>query len=524
MTSDPFSPEDRKQLEAHGLQLAEAGRQLELLSRPAHHVELVRPCTTGDGIESIGPAGLAGLAARHAEAAKAGRFTKFVPASGAATRMFAHLLYFLHGAGRDCSWSDVKGRAAGGDAQARELVTFVEKIDRFAFFEDLRDILRSRGDDLESLVAERAFRPMLQGLLGERGLNYDALSKGLLKFHRDPDGARTPFEEHLIEAAHYVKDGRGLCRLHLTVGPEHRDAFETLARRVTARYEQSFGVRFEIGYSVQKPSTDTLSLDSDGGPLRDEKGRLRFRPGGHGALIANLTDLQADLIFIKNIDNVQPERLRQATLTWKPTLAGRLVELQHEIVEHHQRLSAADPAAAEIERALEFARDRLHADTDRYGTGEERRERLVDRFDRPLRVCGVVPATGEPGGGPFWVRRPDGSIALQIVETAQVAPSPEQQAILAESTHFNPVDFVCAVRDPGGRPYDLERFVDPDAVIVTDKSRAGQDFRVIERPGLWNGGMAEWNTVFVEVPLETFSPVKTVIDLLREEHRSDHDG
>jgi hypothetical protein len=515
MSSTDFTPEDEKQLHERGVSLAEARRQLHRLSRSTHYLELVRACTVGDGIERIPEDEQSRLRARHADAAAAGRFVKFVPASGAASRMFGSLLHYQRGEGRGTDRDKIEQEADEGSAKARELVTFLDEIERLPFREELLRAARDRGADHHAI---------LDALLAADGLDYASRPKGLLPFHRYEEGNRTPFEEHLVEAAHYARGGDGRCRLHFTVSPEHRASFESLASRVVPDHEARLGVRFEIDYSEQKPATDTLAGSRDGGPLRDEKGRLRFRPAGHGALIENLSDLRADLVFIKNIDNVQPDRLKRVPLAWKEILAGLLVSLQDEVFRYLDLLRRPEPAESLIDEATAFARDRLHLDLDGHpspGTFQCRRALLLDRLNRPLRVCGVVPNTGEPGGGPFWVRGRDGLTSPQIVESAQVDPLDDRQrGILTASTHFNPVDLVCGVRDSSGSPFDLTGFVDRDAAIVTVKSEGGREIRALELPGLWNGAMAGWNTVFVEVPLETFSPVKTVLDLLREEHRS----
>jgi hypothetical protein len=298
--------------------------------------------------------------------------------------------------------------------------------------------------------------------------------------------------------------------------------FDETLRRVEPRYRRQCESRFEIRYSTQKPSMDTLSLDHAGRPLRDQAGHLKFRPGGHGVLIDNLNELQADLVFIKNIDNVQPDRIKPVTSHWKRALAGYLVRFQREVFRHLDALHRPQPSAALVDEAREFVRKRLHHGGDRLKSVPRSVPELIDRLHRPLRVCGVVPDTGEPGGGPFWVRQRDGSVSLQIVEASQVDAHDEQQlSRLQSSTHFNPVDLVCGVRDHAGRPFDLLPYVDPEAVNVTCKSGAAGRTKVLERPGLWNGAMARWNTLFVEVPIETFSPVKTVVDLLRDEHQPD---
>jgi hypothetical protein len=515
MASSRLEHSDLTQLTDRGIPAREIERQLELFEKPRQYLRVVRPCTVGDGIRRIREDEIGELLELHHEAARRGRFQKFVPASGAATRMFRDLLVYHRGPRSGSSWEAVRRDAERGDASARALVRFVEQLPSFAFHDELRDAGAASG--------EAAFASVLDALLGPAGLGYDQLPKGLLKFHAYPDGSRTPFEEHLVEAADYACGADGTCRLHFTVSPEHMDRFRALLREVGESYERRHGVRFDVAFSVQKPSTDTLAVDLENRPFRDEEGRLVFRPGGHGALIENLNDLGADLVYIKNIDNVQTDSARQLVSRWKRILGGFLLQLEHrrrEIVDH---LESEAPSPEALEQALRSAEAhlqiRLDGRHDR-GSPEARRDWLLGRLARPIRVCGVVPNTGEPGGGPFWVRDREGGVSLQIVETAQIDPDDaEQQAMLSRSTHFNPVDLVCALRDADGRPHDLHRFVDPEAVIISRKSHAGRDLKALERPGLWNGAMAGWNTVFVETPLEAFTPVKTVLDLLRPEHQ-----
>lgn len=523
MPSDDFSPRDLRQLEERGIPLEEARRQVELFRRPPAYARLVRPCSVGDGIVRLDPEEIPELQALHAEAARAGRLRKFVPASGAASRMFRDLLHFQRGPGRGTSWPEVVRAAEAGESKARALVQFVEALDRFAFVRELRQTLSQRGLDPDRLVTAGAYHEILDGLLDSSGMDYDAQPKGLLKFHAYPSANRTPFEEHLVEAAVYVKDAEGATRLHFTVSAEHQEFFSTLLRRIGPEYERLCATRFEVGFSTQRPSTDTLAVDLENRPMRDGNGNLLFRPGGHGALIENLDDLRGDLVYVRNIDNIQPEHRWAVVTNWKRTLGGYLVRLQREVHERLRQLREPEPRERLLDETARFASSRLQVELNGHLDPlslPARRAWLTGRLDRPLRVCGVVVNRGEPGGGPFWVRAGDGSVGPQIVEGAQIDPADEeQQRILRRSTHFNPVDIVCALRDPDGRPYDLERFIDPDAAIVTEKSSAGTKIKALERPGLWNGAMAGWNTVFVEVPLETFAPVKSVLDLLRPEHQ-----
>jgi len=392
----------------------------------------VRPCTVGDGIRRIGEDEAGELLELQREAAERGRFEKFVPASGAATRMFRDLLLYQKGPKRELTWDAVLRDAEAGDTAARCLVRFVNELPRFAFVHELREALGTTD--------EPDFTRVLDALLGPAGLGYDQLPKGLLKFHAYPDRSRTPFEEHLIEAADYLRDAGGTCRLHFTVSPEHLERFRALLEEVGEVYGSLLGVRFEVAFSVQKPSTDTLAVDPANRPFRDEQGRLVFRPGGHGALIENLRDLGADLVYVKNIDNVQTDPVRPLVTRWKRILGGYLVKLEQRTREIVERLGAEAPPGEFLEQALRFADTRLQIQMngrlDR-DTPETRRRWLLDRLARPIRVCGVVPNTGEPGGGPFWVRDRDGSVSLQIVETGQIDPhDAEQQTLLSKSTHF----------------------------------------------------------------------------------------
>jgi hypothetical protein len=336
-----------------------------------------------------------------------------------------------------------------------------------------------------------------------------------LLFHRYAAGARTAFEEHLVEGAAYARDGEGRVRLHLTVSPEHRDGFERLFAARRAAYERD-GVRYSVDLSTQQRSTDTLAVDLDNRPFRGGDGQLLLRPGGHGALIENLNDLGGDLAFVKNIDNVQTDGGRPQALEGLRLLIGHLVVLQRELFTHLQALHAAAVSRHAMAAAGDFARGTLSAQIG----GETDAAALIAALDRPLRVCGVVRNSGEPGGGPFWVRGAGDLVGTQIVESAEVdANDSTQREVFAASTHFNPVLLACGLRNWRGQPFDLRQFVDPNAVFIARKSHAGRELKALERPGLWNGAMARWHTLFVEVPDATFTPVKTVNDLLRPAHQ-----
>jgi len=523
-----FTPDDRRQMKHLGLSEDEVRRQLALFEDPPPPVRLVEPATLGDGLVRVGETRREALLARFDRAMEAGSISKMVPASGAATRMFRSLDRWLE---------------ASGTEPTDEVLTLVRRLGDFAFADEWAEMVGDAGLDLQELrtraLAGReteAARTLLELLLTDRGLGYSDLPKGLIPFHRypEPEGARTPFEEHLVEAAWYARDAEDRCRLHFTVPPEHEARFEELLATRGRELAARLGVGFEVRFSHQEHSTDTIAVTPENELFRQDDGSLLFRPGGHGALIENLDALAragADVVFLKNIDNVVPEDRQETVVLWKKLLGGTLLELRERTWELLERLATA--GAAEDEALLDAAETFLtgalsHPLPDGLSGSdaepEERRRDLLHRLDRPLRVCGMVRNEGEPGGGPFWVRSKGDSgareLSLQIVEMSQIdTQDPVQRAIVQEATFFNPVDLACSVRDHRGEPYDLHRFIDEATVFIAEKSHQGRPLKALERPGLWNGAMAGWNTVFVELPLETFAPVKTVFDLLRPEHR-----
>ncbi len=508
-----FTSQDIAALRSRGISESEARRQVALLSRPPAYAVLDRPCTIGDGIGAVPDEDLASLYGLHREAADEGRCSKFVPASGAASRMFGDLLHYRNAASPPDA-AVLEADIRSGSREARALRTFIESVHDFAFAGDLARAVGRAGGDLDRLVGSGRYGPVLEGLLSEDGLDCSRLPKGLIPFHAYADGSRTPFEEHLVEAADVVRDREGRCRVHLTVSAEHLDSFESALRRARARHEERLGIRFEVTLSVQKPSTDTLALDEDGRPFRTDGGTLLLRPAGHGALLSNLGGIGADVVLVRNIDNVVPDRLKPIVCKASRAISGLLLRARKEIFEHLRKLEEGSDRGAPAEAAA-LLRRLMH----RQAVPD--REALIVELDRPLRVCGMVRNTGDPGGGPFWTRGPRGEVSIQIVEGAQVDPASEEQGKLyASATHINPVFMALGLRDHRDEPFDLDRFVDEDAVIVARKSHEGRKLIGLERPGLWNGSMARWNTIFVEVPLEVFNPVKTVNDLLREPHRS----
>ena len=470
-------------MEEHGLTPAALETQLKNFREGFPFLPVTRAASCGDGIRVLDAAGIEQAAARYDRAKESLRVVKFVPASGAATRMFKDLFEFVR---------EGRRTAVVGELLANRR--------RFAFWPELRTIIGDDADELrtvENIVAE--------------GLRYGETPKGLVSFHRYGDEVRKAVEEHLVEGAQYAAAG-GEVKIHFTVSPEHLTRFEALLAEKIPGYESRFGVKYRISFSVQDPSTDTLAVNPDCTPFRRADGRLLFRPAGHGALIGNLGKIDADIVFVKNIDNVTTDARRGDTVLYKKALAGVLLALQERIFEY---LMALEVPGAELEPIAAFIENELCVKLPKdYGTPLLRRV-----LNRPIRVCGMVRNEGEPGGGPGHPEGADGLETLQIAESNQIAP--EKRKLMRSATHFNPVDLVCSFRTSKGGRFDLREFVDPATGFISRKSDGGRELLAQELPGLWNGAMARWNTVFVEVPITTFSPVKVVTDLLRPEHQGD---
>ena len=437
------------------------------------------------------------------------KIVKFVPASGAASRMFKNMFEFL-GADYDVPSTDFEKK-------------FFDHIHSFAFYNDLNAAcMDNTGKDIDALLSEHNYKAVVSNLLEAAGLNYGSLPKGLLKFHRYADGVRTPLEEHLVEGALYAAGKSGEVNVHFTVSTEHRALFQKLVDAKVGEYAAKYGIQYHVSFSEQKPSTDTIAADMDNKPFRDKDGKLLFRPGGHGALIENLNDLDADVVFIKNIDNVVPDRLKADTVTYKKLLAGILVTLQEQAFKYLELLDSGHYRHDELEEIIRFVQQHLRCRKSDIKDLEDADLviYLRNKLNRPMRVCGMVKNVGEPGGGPFLAYNADGTVSLQILESSQIdMKDPEKKAMFEQGTHFNPVDLVCAIRDYKGNKFDLLKHVDKATGFISYKSKNGKDLKALELPGLWNGSMSDWNTVFVEVPLTTFNPVKTVNDLLREQHQ-----
>ena len=496
------------ELTAAGIGLDEAERQIELLHTPPPPARLDRCCTVGDGIRVLGTAERHSLDATWHDAAARGRFSKFVPASGAASRMFSQLDELR--SARAPSREDLRSRARGGDDSAATVDELLSRLEELPFFAELATSNVLVGRDPRQLASGDGYPALLDAILDPAGLGYARRAKALIPFHRYGDATRSALDEHLAEAADYVRGTAPRSRVHFTVTHSSLPDFE----RAVA--ESPFAAGFDVSFSTQHESTSTLALEPDGSPAHTADGRLLLRPGGHGALLENLQSQGGDLVYLKNIDNVLPESQRREVVVWQRLLGGLLVEL--EAGARRTRQALLDGRAGATEAAAEFCRRELghpSPPTDR----EELWTTLLGLLERPLRVCGMVRNAGEPGGGPFWVEDASGVAYPQIVESAQVdLTDAAQSEVWRSSTHFNPVMLVAALRRHDGGAYELADFVDRQAVFVSRKPFEGRTLTVLEHPGLWNGAMARWNTVFVEVPLATFAPVKTVLDLLRPEH------
>ncbi len=430
------------------------------------------------------------------------RVVKFVPASGAASRMFKNMFAFVD-AEYDVPTTDFEKK-------------YFDEIEKFAFFDALDAVCRqNEGKGVKELMNAGKYKAVAANMLKAEGLNYGQLPKGMLLFHKYPEGARTPMEEHLVEGALYAASN-GEAHVHFTVSHEHIAFFKQKVAEKADGFARKYGIKYDITFSEQKPSTDTVAANPDNTPFREADGSLLFRPGGHGALIENLNEIDADVIFIKNIDNVVPDRLKPETVEWKQVIAGVLVTLQKKAFEYLRMLDAG-ATDEQLQEMAQFVEQCLCTDPKGNKTDADYLRR---KLNRPMRVCGVVKNVGEPGGGPFLTYNQDGTVSLQILESSQIdTNNAAYMQMFTQGTHFNPVDLVCAVKDYKGQPFNLPEFVDKTTGFISSKSKSGKELKALELPGLWNGAMSDWSTVFVEVPLGTFNPVKTVNDLLREQHQ-----
>ena len=504
-----LNEKDLKQIAQKGISEEKLNNQLEQFKTGFPFLRLEAAAAVGRGITSPDEI----LRQQYIDAwdkykAEGKKVVKFVPASGAASRMFKDMFAFVD--------ADYDVPKTPFEKQ------YFENIRKFAFYNTLDAVcLKNEGKGIDALIAEGNYKAVAAQMLKAEGLNYGQLPKGLLLFHNYPEGPRTPMEEHLVEGALYAASN-GEAHVHFTVSHEHMELFKAKVAEKADGYASKFGIKYDITFSEQKPSTDTVAANADNTPFRNDDGSLLFRPGGHGALIENLNEIDADVIFVKNIDNVVPDRLKEDTVEWKQVIAGVLVTLQKKAFDYLRLLDTGSYTHEQIEEMIRFVQQDLccrKADIKELEDAE-----LViylrKKLNRPMRVCGVVKNAGEPGGGPFLTYNQDGTVSLQILESSQIDKSNEEyMEMFKRGTHFNPVDLVCAVKDYKGNAFNLPDYVDKTTGFISSKSKSGKELKALELPGLWNGAMSDWSTIFVEVPLSTFNPVKTVNDLLREQHQ-----
>lgn len=503
----------------YGLQLETVEKQIERFKTGFPVINITATATLGNGILSCEEKEALKYAKLFDKKKKRKKIVKFVPASGAATRMFK-MLYTMLETYDGTEESYVKLFSKKG---MHTPAGFIEQIQTFAFYPELCELLNRDGLSIDTLLDNKDYKTILTYILTDKGLNYGNLPKGLLQFHSYGNKQRTALEEHLVEGALYAKNHNKDVNIHFTVSPEFIQGFKSKVAETKSEYQELYEVKYYTDYSVQKPSTDTIAVNMDNTPFVNNDGSLLFRPAGHGALIENLNDLDFDIIFIKNIDNVVPDSQKDSTVLYKKVLGGILIHYQSLLFKYYDKISHSKHLSDKRFRIVtKFLSEELHF---KFPEGFESwprndcKEYLLGVLNRPIRVCGMVKNEGEPGGGPFFVLEKDGSQTLQIIEKAQIdTKNKEQLEILNASTHFNPVDLVCGVKDANGKKFNLTEFVDHDSGIITGKSKDGKELKALELPGLWNGAMANWNTIFVEVPIETFNPVKEVTDLLRKEH------
>lgn len=515
-----FTEKDLKQIEAKGMKLSDVEQQIKNFETGFPFAQIEKAATIGDGIIQVNEAELAAYIDTYHEKSRHLDVYKFVPASGAASRMFKALFAFM----ADYKGSSEEYEAFLADKGSKSMYAFFNQIKDFAFYTDLKNTIAKNGGDIDKLIANKDFSAVLKALLTDEGLDYGSLPKGLLKFHNYDSDNRTPLEEHLVEGANYCKGDDKKVFLHFTVSPQHRAKFLELIEAIKADYEAKYDSEFIISLSEQHPATDTIAVNMDNTPFRLEDGSILFRPGGHGALLQNVDALDADLVFIKNIDNVVPDRIKETTYQYKKVLGGVLLAYQERIFNYLRQLEGVETADAALIAEIEnfFTQELATVSPETYQDlpASAKTKYLFDKLNRPIKVCGMVKNEGEPGGGPFWTRNSDDTISLQIIESAQINKDDATQlAIMQNSSHFNPVDLACGLKNYKGETFELLNFRDPNTGFIAYKSKDGRELKAQELPGLWNGAMADWNTLFVEVPIITFNPVKVVQDLLRPQHQ-----
>jgi hypothetical protein len=488
-----------RQIQDAGIDEQQVASQLKAFKEGFLYANLEKPATVGDGIIQASDQEIEKWAKLYDEYSKSASIVKFVPASGAATRMFKGLFEYLE-----------------NPENKAEADNTTNNLKKFAFYNLLKKKISEDGISISNADKSAIIRKILE----PSGLNYSNLPKGLLQFHSYTDGSRTAVEEHVVEGLLYA-NSKGHANLHFTISPEHEKLFIAEFERLKKKYESLQKVKLDISYSFQKKSTDTIAVTLDNEIVTDEKGNLVFRPGGHGALLENLNDIDADIIFIKNIDNVVPDYLKPVTIKYKKALAGLLVQIKQQVADILNYLEWHDSYTEKKKHDIANFMDKYLGIKIPNGLDNTIFAGYIkSKIDKPIRICGMVKNAGEPGGGPFWALNRKGEPALQIIESSQVDPKdPKQQEILNSATHFNPVDLVCYIKDFNGHKFNLLKYRDSYSGFISHKTIADKKIKAQELPGLWNGSMAHWITLFVEVPLETFNPVKTISDLLRKEHQ-----
>ena len=504
-----YTNKDLELLEEKGISRSQIETQLDYFKNGFPYLKIVSAARIGNGILKIDEADENIYLQKWNNYLNSNKtITKFVPASGAASRMFKDLFSFYN---------------SNDNIPSTEFViTFFKHIQEFPFNSSLENkCLKLYNKSIVELIENGRYKDVIIALLSAEGMDYGSIPKGLIPFHNYSEGNRTPVGEHLTEGALYAKDGDNVVNVHFTVSEEHKEMFELLIAARKINYELKLGVKFLITLSVQKSSTDTVAVDMNNELFRNDDGALLFRPGGHGALIENLNDIDSDIIFIKNIDNVLPDRLKENEAHYKKLLAGVLITLQQKAHDFLSKLDSGDISKSELNEMLTFTEKELSIHNSiEFDSEDELKSYLRKKLDRPFRVCGMVKNEGEPGGGPFVVRNDDETASLQILESSQIDKN-DKDAIseFNNGSHFNPVDIVCGVKCYKNNKFNLTKFVDSNTGFISIKSKDGKDLKALELPGLWNGAMSDWNTIFVEVPVSTFNPVKTVNDLLRPEHQ-----
>ncbi len=508
-----FNKQDLLQMDKMGINPKVVEKQIEFFKKGFPYVQLHKPAIYNDGIKVFSEKEKNELIKLYNETAENENIVKFVPASGAATRMFKDLFSFMD------EWSGSVN--IENDKKFNLVLEFFEKLPQFAFYNELSEVLKKEYNlDISKEFKQDNYISIISALLTPKGLNYSNLPKALLSFHNYDKETRTSLEEHLVEGAMYSVSAKKNVKIHFTVTPEHLPIFKKLVSKIRLKYEKLFNVNYKISYSIQKPSTNTIAVKLYNEPFRTNDNKLLFRPGGHGALIENLNEIDASIIFIKNIDNVVPDHLKKETVIYKKSIGGYLIKVRNQIFDYLKRINSGENSESLVKEICVFYKKYFFIDIKIPDGKLKNLNEIKTILNRPIRICGMVKNLGEPGGGPFWILDANGAVSLQIIESSQVDYSNDNQLnVFKKATHFNPVDLVCSVTDFNGKKFNLTEYVDPNTGFISKKSKDGMDLKALELPGLWNGAMANWNTIFVEVPIITFNPVKIVNDLLRKEHQ-----